>query len=211
MLQVGASSYNQSIAADTQVPAASAVSSQPAATGASATDKANPTPAPDKASSDQINRNAPASKGQAPGQPPLNETDQAELDSLKARDQEVRSHEQAHQSAAGSYSKGMHLSFEKGADGRRYAVDGEVQIDTSKVAGDPQATLTKAQTILKAALAPAQPSGQDKQVASEARQMITEARAAILAQQQEQLKGTPERAYETAAKPKASLGLDLFA
>lgn len=210
MLQVGALSYSQSIAADTQVPAASAVASQPATTGANATDKANSIQAPDKASSEQASRNAQASKGQAPGQA-LDESDQAELDSLKARDQEVRTHEQAHQSAAGSYSKGMHLSFEKGADGRSYAVDGEVQIDTSKVAGDPQATLTKAQTILKAALAPAQPSGQDKQVASEARQMITEARAAILAQQQEQLKGTPERAYETAAKPKASLGLNLFA
>lgn len=66
------------------------------------------------------------------------------------RDREVRAHEQAHMAAAGAYSRG-------GPDNRQYAVGGEVQIDTSAVSGDPEATIRKAQTVRRAANAPATP------------------------------------------------------
>lgn len=136
-----------------------------------------------------------------------------QLEQLKARDQEVRTHEQAHQSAAGPYSQGISLQYERGSDGRRYAVEGETGVDTAPVPGDPQATLEKAQTILRAALAPAEPSAQDRRVAGEAQRMMADARASIAAQQQEavQQKGTPQRAYESVANVKGSLGLDLLA
>jgi len=61
----------------------------------------------------------------------------------------------------------------------QYAVGGEVSIDTSKVSGDPVATLQKAQQIQAAALAPVQPSSQDRNVAARAAQMAVEARAEI--------------------------------
>jgi hypothetical protein len=46
-----------------------------------------------------------------------------------------------------------------------------VSIDTSPVAGNPEATIRKAQQIRAAANAPANPSGQDRAVAAQASQM----------------------------------------
>ncbi len=108
------------------------------------------------------------------------------LDDLKARDREVRAHEQAHLAAAGPYAKGPpSFEFQTGPDGQPYAVGGEVQIDTSPVAGNPQATAVKAQTIKRAATAPANPSAQARQVAAQAARMETEARQEIKEQRTE--------------------------
>jgi hypothetical protein len=94
---------------------------------------------------------------------------------LSQRDREVRSHEQAHQAVGGQYTGGMTLSYERGPDGRRYAVAGEVSIDISPVPGNPTATLAKAEQVRRAALAPAEPSAQDRSVAAAAMQLKTEA------------------------------------
>ncbi|NND59940.1 MAG: hypothetical protein HKN49_06685 [Gammaproteobacteria bacterium] len=110
----------------------------------------------------------------------LTEAEQARVAELRARDREVRAHEQAHLAAAGPHARGgASYTFETGPDGRRYAVGGEVQIDTAPVAGDPAATLAKAQKIQRAALAPAEPSAQDRRVAAEASAMAAEARAEL--------------------------------
>lgn len=68
-----------------------------------------------------------------------------------------------------------------------YAVAGEVGIDTSAIPGDPQATLRKAQTILRAALAPADPSPQDRQVAAQANAMAQQARLEMATQEDKQV------------------------
>lgn len=105
------------------------------------------------------------------------------IQELRATDREVRAHEMAHQAAAGGLSKGgPTFEYQSGPDGQRYAVSGEVQIDTSGVSGDPEATLQKAQQIQRAALAPAQPSAQDRSVAVAAAAMAAEARAEIASQ-----------------------------
>jgi hypothetical protein len=99
---------------------------------------------------------------------------------LKARDREVRMHEQAHLAAGGKYAQGgADFRFQRGPDGQLYAVGGEVQLDASKVPGDPEATLEKAETLARAALAPAEPSAQDLRVAAQARTMAAEARAEL--------------------------------
>ena len=104
----------------------------------------------------------------------------AELQKLKNRDREVRAHELAHMAAGGQYvTSGAQFSYQKGQDGRLYAIGGEVGIDTSRVPGDPRATLLKAQTVMRAALAPAQPSSQDRQVAANAAVMQQQARAEL--------------------------------
>ena len=69
----------------------------------------------------------------------------------------------------------------RGPDGRLYAVGGEVSIDAS-AANTPEATLAKAEIIRRAALAPADPSAQDRAVAAQAVKMATEARAEIARQ-----------------------------
>lgn len=106
------------------------------------------------------------------------------LSQLRARDQEVRTHEQAHLSAAGQYATGgIKYNYQTGPDGQRYAIGGSVGIDTSPVAGDPEATLQKARVVQRAALAPAEPSGQDMKVAAQASQMMMQAQVEIQAQQ----------------------------
>ncbi len=101
----------------------------------------------------------------------------AELQSLKRRDREVRAHEAAHVAAGGAYIRGgTSFSYQTGPDGKRYAVGGEVGIDTSAVPGNPQATIAKMQQVRAAALAPASPSGQDRAVATQASRAENQAR-----------------------------------
>tara|TARA_R110001599_G_scaffold11351_2_gene54174 strand:+ start:349 stop:927 length:579 start_codon:yes stop_codon:yes gene_type:complete len=98
------------------------------------------------------------------------------LDQLKQNDREVRQHEMAHQTVGGAYAGGASYEYEVGPDGKRYAVAGEVPIDYGPVPNDPQATIEKMQTVIAAAMAPADPSPKDHQVAAQARQYLLEAK-----------------------------------
>jgi len=130
----------------------------------------------------------------------LSAEEKKQLEQLKTRDREVRAHEAAHKAAAGSLARGTaSFEFEKGPDGRRYAVGGEVSIDTSKVSGDPQATISKAQTIRAAANAPAQPSGQDRAVAAQATQMEAEARQELAEERRTDSRSTNNDSSRTPA------------
>lgn len=114
--------------------------------------------------------------GLSAGGQDLTEDEQKQVAELKQRDQEVRRHEQAHAAAAGRYANGgPQLEFTTGPDGRQYATGGEVSIDVSP-ASTPEATIQKAQVIRRAALAPAEPSGQDRAVANAASKLESEAR-----------------------------------
>ncbi|MDR3672395.1 MAG: putative metalloprotease CJM1_0395 family protein [Holophaga sp.] len=104
----------------------------------------------------------------------------ASVAKLKARDADVRAHEAAHVAAGGSLiTGGPTYSYERGPDGKQYAVGGDVSIDTSAVPGDPQATLAKARQISASAMAPADPSGQDETVAGQAQAMAASAQAQV--------------------------------
>jgi len=110
-----------------------------------------------------------------PGQ--LTPEEQAEVKQLKATDRQVRAHEMAHIAAgAGVVTSGARFEYEKGPDGQLYAVGGEVSIDSSPVRGDPGATIVKAGKVRRAALAPSDPSAQDRRVAAQAAQMAAQAR-----------------------------------
>lgn len=90
---------------------------------------------------------------------------------LSARDAEVRAHEAAHIGAGGDLvTGGPSFSYQVGPDGVRYAIGGEVGIDSSPVRDDPAATIAKMRTVRAAALAPAKPSGADLRVAAQASQ-----------------------------------------
>lgn len=129
------------------------------------------------------------------------EAERQEVQALKARDQEVRRHEQAHASAGGVYAGAPQYDFTTGPDGGRYAIGGEVSIDTAPVPGDPQATLEKAQTVRRAALAPAEPSEQDRRVAAEASQMAAQARVELLQLQRSEEDEATSREASAAADP----------
>lgn len=118
----------------------------------------------------------------------LDLSEQQEVTRLKARDTEVRAHEQAHIAAGGSAVSGRAtFTYTTGPDGRRYATGGEVAVDTSK-SDDPEANLQKARLIRRAALAPAQPSGTDLRIASQAALMEAEA--------QREIRQESEKAYQ---------------
>ncbi len=98
------------------------------------------------------------------------------IDELKKIDVQVRAHESAHQAAAGGLAGGKSFTYVTGPDGGQYAVAGEVQIDTSPIPNNPQATIAKMQQVQRAALAPADPSGQDLAVAAQAAAAALQAR-----------------------------------
>jgi hypothetical protein len=130
-----------------------------------------------------------AVQGATTNQAPENLSQQQlqELRQLKLRDKEVRTHEQAHLSAAGRYARGgPSFTYQKGVDGGSYAIGGEVGIDVAKESS-PEATITKMQTIKRAALAPANPSGADKRIAAQANAKESQARQDLLQAQQEKL------------------------
>jgi hypothetical protein len=126
-------------------------------------------------------QNALKASGQASDKNGLSADQLKQVQALKARDREVRTHEAAHQAAAGGLSQGgPSFTYQRGPDGNLYAIGGEVQIDVSPVSGDPEASIRKAETIKRAALAPASPSSQDRAVAASAEQLESAARQELL-------------------------------
>lgn len=102
---------------------------------------------------------------------------EAQLRKLKQRDAEVRAHERAHMAAAGGNAVGgPHYEYQKGPDGKQYAIGGHVDINLSSVDGDPEESEKNAQEVRRAALAPGQPSGQDRAVAAQAASMEAKAK-----------------------------------
>ncbi len=119
----------------------------------------------------------------------LSKDEQAKIQQLKRRDLEVKAHERAHLSAAGSLAVGgASFTYTRGPNGVRYATGGEVNINTSPVNDDPAASLRKADVIRRAALAPASPSSQDQSIANRATAMAETARTELIQQTQEEQK-----------------------
>jgi hypothetical protein len=122
----------------------------------------------------------------------LSDEETREVNELKKRDKEVKAHETAHVAAGGAYVRGgASFEYQVGPDGKKYAVGGEVSIDTSAVAGDPQATIRKMQVVKAAALAPAQPSGADRAIAAKASMEAGKAQAEQVKSRQEASQSFP--------------------
>lgn len=126
----------------------------------------------------------------------LSDKAKAIVRSLQARDQQVRAHEQAHLAASGGLAtSGASYTYQKGPDGVSYAIGGEVSIDIS-TGRTPEETIARAITIRAAALAPADPSGQDRAVAAAASQLEQQARGELLSKASEELQAKLKSAYE---------------
>jgi hypothetical protein len=91
-------------------------------------------------------------------------------------------HEQAHSAVGGQYAGAPSYEYESGPDGKRYAVGGEVSMDVS-AEKTPADTIRKMQQVKAAALAPAEPSGQDYKVAADATQKEQSARSELAKEQ----------------------------
>jgi hypothetical protein len=123
----------------------------------------------------------------------LSEGEKQQVQKLRARDRQVRTHEQAHLSAAGGLANGgPTFTTQRGPDGQHYAVGGEVSINTSNTSNDPEQAIAQAQQIRRAALAPADPSAQDLAVAAQATVQEQQARAELSEQRTEELRESSE-------------------
>ena len=120
------------------------------------------------------------SKQQARNQEQQQQQDLELVRSLSQRDSEVHAHENAHSAVGGQYAGSANYTYQRGPDGINYAVGGEVSIDVGVISGNPRATLEKMQLVQRAALAPAEPSSQDRRVAALASQQANQARAEIV-------------------------------
>jgi len=99
---------------------------------------------------------------------------QQEINQLKSIDQDVRAHEMAHKIAGGDLTGPVNYKYVVGPNGKKYAVGGDVSIDVSS-GPTPQATIKKMERVIKAALAPVDPSAQDRAVAAQAQQQLNQA------------------------------------
>lgn len=154
---------------------------------------------------------SPSSRADKPEPSPQEQhQQQLEIADLVQRDREVRTHEQAHAAVGGQYAGAPTYSFKRGPDGQRYAVSGEVGIDTAPVPNDPEATLRKMEIVLRAALAPIEPSPQDLRVAALAQAQAAQARVelaelrreeATVADEEGKADDTAQPADESSAEP----------
>lgn len=133
----------------------------------------------------------------------LSPEEQKMVAALQQRDREVRTHEQAHLANAGQYARGgPSYSFQQGPDGRRYAIGGEVPIDTSPEP-IPEQTILKMEAIKRAAMAPAEPSSTDRSVAAAAAALEARARQEIQAEAAETAPGPDQAAAPEDSDPAA--------
>ena len=113
----------------------------------------------------------------------LTQQEKQEVSELKMTDTEVRAHENAHKAAAaGLTTSAPNYEYETGPDGKKYAVAGDVNVSYQH-SDDPEVNLRNAQQLKASALAPADPSSQDRKVAAQADREIAQARQEILEEQ----------------------------
>lgn len=121
----------------------------------------------------------------------LTEEEQKQVQEMKQRDREVRTHEQAHMSAGGGLAGAASYEYQSGPDGQKYAVGGEVPIST-RGGGTPEQQLRDAETVKRAAMAPAEPSSQDRAVAAQASADINRLRGEVAEARRNGGKGADE-------------------
>lgn len=164
----------------------SSAANAPASTSSSTPSRASSSSGASDSSEAPRSNNAEQQRQQA-AQRAQQQAEQKMIQELQARDREVRAHEQAHVTAGGNLvTSGPSYTYQRGPDGRAYAIGGKVQLDVSEVANDPEASLQKSEQIRRAALAPMEPSPQDMKVAASAGQMAARARLDIAVQRREE-------------------------
>jgi hypothetical protein len=103
--------------------------------------------------------------------------ERAEVERLKARDAEIRTHGRARAAEAGGQTGSVVYSCRTGPDGNRYAVTSEVDVRLGVVSDNPEATLRNAEAVRQAILsAPGDHSDGDWTIAARAQQEADNAR-----------------------------------
>ncbi len=106
-----------------------------------------------------------AGRGQPRSPQDLAPVDRARLDQLRGRDAQVRAEETAHTANAGDLAGPIQYVYQRGPDGRLYAIGGSVGISARASSGSPEELRRIGQRLTAAALAAINPSGADQSVA----------------------------------------------
>lgn len=108
----------------------------------------------------------------------LSEAERRIVEKLRARDQAVRARAEAQRAAAGQiYRGGPVYQYTTGPDGKQYAVDAQVQIESGE-GRSPAETIERAQLAARTALAGPEPTDADRRAAARAQLMAAEAQRA---------------------------------
>ncbi len=91
----------------------------------------------------------------------LSAPERADISRLQQRDQQVRQEETAHAAVAGDLAGPINYIYERGPDGRQYAVGGSVSVRAKTVSGDPEEAKRQSGRLAAAAHAATSPSAQD--------------------------------------------------
>lgn len=123
--------------------------------------------------------NSDLKQGQSPAETKeIKEDDpqvQQEIAQLRSIEIKVKAHEAAHKAAGSTMTGPISYSYTRGPDGKNYITGGEVPINIS-TGSTPQETISRMQQVIQAALAPADPSPQDRAVAAQASTLAQNAR-----------------------------------
>ena len=98
----------------------------------------------------------------------LSPAEKAAVSELQQRDQQVKQEEKAHAAVAGDLAGPINYIYQRGPDGRQYAVGGSVGISASTLSGDPEEAKRLGARIAVAANAATNPSAQDYATARQA-------------------------------------------
>jgi hypothetical protein len=98
----------------------------------------------------------------------LSPSEKAAVARLQQRDQQVKQEEKAHAAVAGDLAGPINYVYQRGPDGRQYAVGGSVGISAQTRTGDPEEAKRLGARIAVAANAATNPSAQDYATARQA-------------------------------------------
>jgi hypothetical protein len=117
----------------------------------------------------------------------LKASDSRKIDDLKRQERDIHAHEEAHYRSSGGKAFTPQYVYEVGPDGNKYAVKGTTKIilEEGKTSEE---TIKNARTARTAAMAPANPSDQDRKVILETVRMEQKARKKILESKKRQTK-----------------------
>lgn len=101
-----------------------------------------------------------------------------QVDKLRQIERDTIAHEQAHMSAGGHLAGAPSYTYTRGPDGKTYITGGQVSIKIPQ-GRTPQETIQLMSQVIRAAMAPANPSSQDISVASKASAIQNQARAEL--------------------------------
>jgi hypothetical protein len=127
----------------------------------------------------------------------LSREEQKEVRELERIDRQVRSRELAHRAVAGNYARGsVYFDYVTGPDGKKYAEEGHINIDSRPVPNNPEATIRKARAIRSVELSTTNASLQDRNVSAEISKIEREARMELKTEQREVLDDTAKIVFE---------------